>query len=241
MNGNGTAAQLILQIIQREMALSSRSFWLRDQNKTIPNDHGLYVVAGMIGSMPIASVSKIRTALPSDWDGENQVWDIAGQQFDVGGNPYNYDRSGEFWDQPNQTFDQLPPTMIETNEVQARETIQIDILSRSNDALMRNWEIIAALKSIFSQQTQEANDFKIFRIPQSFVNTSSAEGGSQLNRYTLTFPAFVWYRKAKVLTNAGINGGDYYDDFRQRVDDEKSIGTTVPIIQFEINQEGIEP
>ena len=124
------------------------------------------------------------------------------------------------------------------NLVDSLEQIQIDILSRSNDAITRNWEVIAALKSLYAVQQMELNDFKIAKLPLRFFNTSSAEGGYQLNRYTLTFGAFVWYRKTKVLSDTG---GLYYDDFTTRVDDEKTIGTNTPLIQFEINQGGIVP
>ena len=258
MNSNGISAQLILQIIQAEMILPATSLWLRDQNKTIPADQGLYVTAGLIDHDTVCVTSKMRPAVPEDWDYENQTWDLGGQLFDANALPLNYDRAGETWDNPGQTFDQLPPTQIEENTVQAREIVQVEIFSRSNNALMRNWEIVAALQSIFAQQTQEANQFKICRKPLSFLNTSYAEGGAQLNRYTLTFAAFVWYRKSKVLVN---NGGDYYDDFSLRLDSEQTIGSgdtnydqggtfdtpgqtfdqPMPMAEFEINQEGIEP
>lgn len=252
-------AQIVADIIIEEMSLPEASVWLRDQNAEIPNDQGLYIVVGMVQTHTIASVCYIEPMTAENWDQENQVWDVGGQQFDLTGQPVNYDRAGEVWDNPNQTFDQLPPTMVQISEVQTQEMIQIEVLSRSNDALTRNWEVIAAIKSIYAQQMQEVNNFSIARLPLSFLNTSSAEGGSDLNRYTLTFPAFVWYTKAKVLVN---NGGDYYDDFSARVDDEKTIATTVsnydangetfdqpgqtydqpqPLVEFEINQEGIEP
>lgn len=128
------------------------------------------------------------------------------------------------------------PEEHQINEVIQQENIQIDILSRSNAAITRNWEVIAAMQSFYSQQVQEKNNFKIFRIPRSFVNTPYAEGGSQLNRYTITIPCLVWYRKDKLL-NSPL--GDYYDDFTTRVDDENTIGTPAPLIEFEINSEGI--
>jgi len=123
---------------------------------------------------------------------------------------------------------------IEVTSVQLRENIQIDVLSRSNSAIIRRWEVIAALRSIRSQQAQEANYFKIFPQPLTFVNSAIAEGGSQLNRFTLSFPCFVWYRKERVLTPDGDN---YYDDFTTRVDDEKTIGTENGIFEFSISAE----
>jgi len=124
---------------------------------------------------------------------------------------------------------------VEVNRVQTLENIQIDILSRSNDAITRRWEIIAALKSIYAQQKQETNFFKICREPASFLDTSSAEGSSQLNRFSITIPCFVWYKKETVLEEEY----DYYDDFTQRVDDVKTISEADGLIEFEIKGDEI--
>lgn len=115
-------------------------------------------------------------------------------------------------------------------QIQARENIQIDLFSADNNALIRRGEILMALNSIYSVQQQELNQFKIFQIPQGFVNTSSAEGGSQINRFTIIIACFVWYKKTNTLT-----GNDYYDNFDTRVDDEVSIGTDNGIIEFNIS------
>lgn len=109
----------------------------------------------------------------------------------------------------------------EINEVQLSELIQIDVFCISNLFVKRRWEFIAALNSIYAKQMQEKYNFKIGRLPNSFINTSLAEGGSQLNRYTFTFSCFTWYKKEKILTPSGTK---YFDHFAVRVDDEKTIG-----------------
>lgn len=124
------------------------------------------------------------------------------------------------------------------SEVQAREDIMIDIMSRSNAAILRNWEITAALQSFYSQQVQEKNYFKIFRQPIGIVNTSGAEGGSNINRFSITVAAFVWYKKDKLL-NSPL--GDYYDEFGTRVDDDNTIGTNNPIAEFEFTPDSPPP
>ncbi len=137
----------------------------------------------------------------------------------------------------SQTVDAVT-TQHEINKVIASEDMQIDIFSRSNEATFRRMEIIMALQSIYAQQIQELYNFKIFKIPRSFVKTSAAEGGSNLNRYTITVPCFVWYIKDKVLATPL---GDYYDDFTTRVDDENTIGTNTPLIEFEITPDSPPP
>lgn len=187
---NSLASQIIIAIINREMRMGPEQVWLRDQNKLIPNDQGLYIVVGMISSNFIGAVTE----------------------------------AGGITDPADRYF--------ETNQVYMEEIIQIDILSRSNDALMRNWEIIAALNSIYSKQQQELNFFKIFRASRSFINTSVAEGGSQLNKYSLTVPCFVWYRKS--VDRPSVQG-DFYKTFPGRVDDEKTIGTDSPLIDLSVS------
>lgn len=112
--------------------------------------------------------------------------------------------------------------MQETQQVTEKQNIQIDILSRSNDGLTRRSEIIGALNSVFSTQVQEANWFRIFPVSNSFINSSSAEGGSQINRFSINISCHVWYRKDKSL------GNNYFDSFLTRVDDANTISLITP-------------
>lgn len=131
----------------------------------------------------------------------------------------------------------VPPDstqQVEVTQYQAAENIQIDVVSRSNDALLRRWEVVAALRSIYAQQQMEKYGFKIARLPNSFVNSSAAEGGSQLNRFSLSFKCLVWQQKEKVLTP---EGSEYYDDFSTRVDDAATISEETGIFEFEITAE----
>lgn len=118
------------------------------------------------------------------------------------------------------------PYQVEVTTTNVRENMQIDILSRSNEAILRKNDVYLALNSIASKQAQELYDFKIARIPTNFVNSSAAEGGSNINRFTMVVPSLVWYSKERVIT-------EYYDNFRTRIDDEKTIATDSPIIEFE--------
>lgn len=162
--------------------------------------------------------------------GDDQLYIIVGMTDSTGISSQTYMKERIT---PNPPGDPIV-AQVEVNEAQLSENIQIDLVSRSNSAILRRWEVIAALRSIYSQQQQELNDFKIFRQPRSFVNASYAEGGSQLNRFSLSFPCFVWYRKERVLDPGG---SEYFDDFTTRVDDEKTIGTPEGIFEFRIAAE----
>lgn len=188
MNNNSLSEQLIIDIIAQQLDLSAERIWVRNQNRKIPPDNGLYVVVGMVDAAPISSTSDVT----STEDG-----------------------------------------MIETQRVILSENIQIDVFSRDDAALRRRWEVMTALKSVYAQQVQEANYFKIYRMPRSFVNTSDAEGSSRLNRFTLTFPCQVWYKKEIPLT---LPGRDYYNDFDTRVDDANTIGEDEGLIEFNIKE-----
>lgn len=168
--------------------MPDNSIWLREQNRTIPNDNGLYIAVGLVSAQTIANITEIQ-----DIDGVTN----------------------------------------ELNQVTQQEAIQIDIFSSAkntpdsvnNKAYLRHWEVIAALQSIYAQQAQEENYFKIARIPRSFVDTSSAEGGSMLQRYSITIICLVWYRKMKPLTS-------YFDQFPVRIDNDKTIATPIPLFEL---------
>lgn len=188
---NSLASQYLVKILNAEMDMPANSVWVREQNRKIPNDNGLYISVGFVSAQPNYNVVRME--------------EIGGVQKQI-------------------------------SEVQLLERIQIDIFSNSNDALTRNWEVIAALQSFYSQQIQELYNFKIFRIPSNWLDTSAAEGGSMLKRFTITIACFVWYRKIKAMPTVL---GDYYNDFTQRVDDAATIGTNNPMVKFEINSGGI--
>lgn len=120
------------------------------------------------------------------------------------------------------------------NQTVMRENIQIDILSRDTSAITRRAEILLALASTYSKQQQEDQEFSIFRIPSTFVNTSGAEGGSNINRFTIIVACHTWYRNQKVLQSP-----DYYDNFNARVDDAQTIDETEGLIEFNIHGDDV--
>lgn len=188
--------QVLVDIINHEMAMPANSVWVREQNRDIPNDNGLYISCGFINGIPLSNITRTYT-VPDPQDSNNTI-----QQ--------------------------------EVNTYQQTENIQIDVMSRSNAPLVRKAEVIMAMQSIYAQQQMELYNFKIARIPRAFLDTSGTEGGSTLKKYSITIACITCYTKTKTL-------GDYYDDFTTRVDDEKTIGTDKPLIEFEINKTGIVP
>lgn len=198
---NRTPEAIIVDILINQMDMPKNSVWVRNQNREIPKDQGLYIIVGMVDSQYISATNDVS---PIEIPQPDPAPDIS--------------------------------AMKETQKTITRENIQIDILSRSDSATLRRWEVIAALRSVYCQQQQEANYFKIARLPTAFLNTSDAEGGSQVNRFSLTISCHVWYIKERTLLKSGF---DFYDDFTQRVDDANTIGESEGLIEFEITPEGI--
>lgn len=209
-----TAEQFIIDILKGQLCLTDSQIWLRYQNRSVPPNTGLYVVVGMVDSRPVSAQTYME-------ERDNRPARILAENGD-----FLVTEDGAYLSDETEIFFRE----FEIQRVQTCDAIQIDLFSRDNAALLRRWEVMAALRSIQAQQTQEANFFKISRLPVNFLNTSGAEGGSNINRYTLTFNCFVWYQKETELSQVG----GWFDDFRTRVDDENSIGTDTGIIEFEI-------
>lgn len=122
--------------------------------------------------------------------------------------------------------------MSEILEMVARENIQIDLLSRSVTALQRRYEALVCLNSTYSEQQQEIYQFRIFPVSTSFVNTSLAEGGSNINRFSIVVACHVWHKQEKVLQSPD----NYFNDFAARVDDSKTISEPDGLVELEIKE-----
>lgn len=122
---------------------------------------------------------------------------------------------------------------FEIQELVQRESIQIDLLSRDNKARNARGRVLLALNSIFAKQQQELYNFRIFPYNASFVNTSEAEGGSEINRFTLVVNCHVWYRETKQLAEDQV-----FANFTTRVDDENTIGQVDPLFDLEFGEAG---
>jgi len=129
----------------------------------------------------------------------------------------------EFRDADNKIF--------EEQGIVSSESLQIDILSRTNLARDSRYKVLLALTSLFSQQKQEENSFRIFRIPTTFINSSVLEGGSKITRYTIRLNCYVGQSQRKEIPQGTTR--NVYDTFPLRVDDEQSIETPNGIIEID--------
>lgn len=99
--------------------------------------------------------------------------------------------------------------MQEIQTVYGRASVQIDILSRSNEARIRRAELLMALNSYYSKEVQDKHQFRIFELPARFINTSSLEGGSEINRFSLIIRAMISQDKEKETP--------YYEEFNGKI------------------------
>lgn len=110
----------------------------------------------------------------------------------------------------------LSDTNQEEQTVYGRADVQVDLMSRSNEARQRRLELLMALNSYYSKNLQDANCFRIFELPRNFINTSGLQGGSDINRFTLIIPTMVSETKVKDT--------DYYDTFNASIwSEEKDV------------------
>jgi hypothetical protein len=98
----------------------------------------------------------------------------------------------------------------EVQEIIMQRELGIDIMSRNAEARQRKEEVLMALASIYSQQKQEANGFRVFAYSLSFVDVSENEGAGRINRYRAAVILHVRYTKQKDI--------DYFSQFDYTVD-----------------------
>ena len=111
-------------------------------------------------------------------------------------------------------------TFTEIQEINTQELIAVMLFSRNMDAYVRAPEVLMAINSLYAQQSQEANSFKIARI-SPIENLSALEGAAMLYRFEISLVVFAWYEKTK--------DGDYYDTFTAELHTEKETVSILPL------------
>lgn len=118
---------------------------------------------------------------------------------------HDYSNRIEYIENPSPTDPDDKDAFLEVQDINQGRMMQIDVYSRNNEARQRFWEVSAALKSTYAAQMQDLYNFKIGTITND-INLSGLGGGSDVNRYTLTFNVLVHYQKSKPV--------DYYNKFQ---------------------------
>ena len=86
-----------------------------------------------------------------------------------------------------------------------RKEIGIDVMSENDEARQRKEEVLMALVSTYSQNKQEENGFRIFRMPLTFIDISQAEGETMMKRFRINIVVHVKYTKTNTIA--------FYDAF----------------------------
>lgn len=109
------------------------------------------------------------------------------------------------WSSRNEFVTDTDGTYSEKQDLNIQKMMQIDCYSRNNEARDRNWEITAALNSVYAHQQMDKYNFKIGTTITSTQNLSGVDGGSVINRFTTTFNVLTFEQKITQI--------DYYDKF----------------------------
>lgn len=123
---------------------------------------------------------------------------------------------------PKPTAQDGSDAFLEVQDINQQRMMQIDCYSRNNDARERFWEVTAALKSTYAEQQMDKYNFKIGTLTND-VNLSGIDGGSDINRFTVSFNVLVHYQKTKAI--------DYYNKFPSEVYTERG-----KVAEFEITE-----
>lgn len=118
----------------------------------------------------------------------------------------------EYKENPNPTAPDGSDMFLEVQDLNQSRMMQIDVYSRNNEARLRFPEVSMALNSTYARQQMDLYNFKLGTITND-VNLSGLDGGSDVNRYTLTFNVLVHYQKIKPV--------NYYDKFELNLNTEK--------------------
>jgi hypothetical protein len=105
-------------------------------------------------------------------------------------------------------FDGSGAGLDAVQSVNMMSQIDIDVISRSAEALIRKEEVLMALASVYSQQQQQANSFYIGNLPPGshFMNLSSIDGAAIPYRFKISVQMQYLVKK-----KAPIN---YFDTFQ---------------------------
>lgn len=101
--------------------------------------------------------------------------------------------------------------------------VSIDIFSRGPEARERKEELLMALQSIYAEQQQEFNSFRIFSLPTDFINLSDLDGAAIPYQFNITVRMQYFTKKTVNL--------QYYDQFsstRIATDPRHTAPTPVP-------------
>jgi len=109
-------------------------------------------------------------------------------------------------------FKTINNVYTEIQDINQSRLMQIDCYSRNNDARDRYHEVTMALNSIYAQQLMDQYNFKIGTITND-VNISGIDGGSDINRFTISFNVLIHFQKTREI--------DYYDKFKVTCNNEQ--------------------
>ena len=93
-----------------------------------------------------------------------------------------------------------------------KEGYTINVMSKNDEARLREYEISLALNSNFSKDQQGLYQFQIAKVNGGSVNVSELEGAGMLNRFAINISLLAHYSKTVDTT--------YYDDFTNQINIE---------------------
>jgi hypothetical protein len=103
--------------------------------------------------------------------------------------------------------------LVSRHSYHSQETLQIDLISASIDAIARAPEVVMSFSSDYSQALQELHGFRLATQPTSIVDSSAAEVTRQLFRTTIEVRCLRAYTTDKSVA--------YYEQFEIETQTER--------------------
>lgn len=94
---------------------------------------------------------------------------------------------------------------VSKQAINMRALLDVNVISRGPEALYRKEEVILALNSLYSEQQQNLNSFRVFSIPSQFNNISQEDGAAIPYRFAITVAVQYMVTKNKAVP--------YFDSF----------------------------
>lgn len=100
---------------------------------------------------------------------------------------------------PMLRYEPTPEGLAEIQTINSQETLSINVMSFSQEAVDRKDEVILAFGSTAGQKLCEANSMKLGRLPVGFVPISQLEGTAIPNRFNVTINVLVAREQSRLV------------------------------------------
>lgn len=154
----------------------------------------------MLNNTPLGPIQILRAIIVKEMELDDEAVMIYNQKWDIPTDDKLYMDIEFRYSKSYSNRNSLPVIKgkaTEQSDVNMQEHYTVRLFSRSTLALQRKEEVLMALASIYSQQQQESNSFRIFPT-MNIQDVSEVEASARLYRFDIDVVVMAWYSKSKI-------------------------------------------